>query len=124
MPILAAIVAVISIILFVKNKNLTRLLTMATLFKSAKSAPIGYTIPEVIDITTESVILLIVISAFCYGVLKYFKFSQRVKKYITLPCNSCLVMTDSPQMEILFYVENILGILYDLCRFAKFFTII
>ena len=109
MPILATAIVIIAVVFFAKTKNMSKLLTMATLFKSSRAAPVNYTVPEILDITTESIVLLIVILTLCYIILKYFRLFQKLQKYITLPCNSCLSLSEeiAPKIEILFHIENI-----------------
>ena len=67
-PIVAVTVIILGLVFLLKANNLGKLITLASLPKSSRAAPIGNTTREIIDITTDSLILLIVVLAqlLCY----------------------------------------------------------
>ena len=81
-------------------------MSIAALMKTTDAAPIMKTTREVIDITTDSVILLLALLAILYIILRYFKLYITFKKYVTF--NSRIILNpDDPQIEIIIYLESI-----------------
>ena len=108
LPFILTGIIILLIVFVCKTKNLGKLMSIAALMKTTDAAPIMKTTREIIDITTDSVILLLALLAILYIILRYFKLYMIFKKYITLPFNSCIIMNpDEPRLEIIIYLESI-----------------
>ena len=108
LPFILTRIKILLVVFVCKTKNLVKLMSIATLMTTTDAAPIMKTTREIIDITTDSVILLLALLAILYIILRYFKLYMIFKKYITLLIYSCIIMNpDEPRLEIIVYLENI-----------------
>ena len=83
-----------------------KLIKLASLIKTSDSAPILKTTKEIIEISTDALILLFVILAIVYLLLRYFKTFQKFKNYLTIPFNSYITVKNTLRIEVILHIES------------------
>ena len=105
-PALGFLVFILTFVFLFKTNNLRRLIGLASLIKTSDAAPILKTTREIIEISTDAIILLFAILAIVYLLLRYFKTFQKFKNYLTIPFNSCITVKNTPRIEVILYIES------------------